>query len=102
VLALDACGDRDRALELFTWIQHLRDDDGAYWTGYVWPDEVNWPAEHTTYTAAAVLLAHDALTDATPGADIMRGTTLPEFAELGVECGCGSVERVAGGSGRPA
>ena len=57
-------------------------------------------------TAAAVLLAVDALSDGTPGADIMRGTTLaPDFAEIGLECGClpedGSVgDRVAGSSRR--
>ena len=39
VLALDALGDRDRALRLFADMQHLRDDDGGYWTGYVYPDE---------------------------------------------------------------
>ena len=62
VLALDALGDRERAERLFADVQHLRDDDGCYWTGYVYPDEVHWPAEHTTFTAAAVVLAHDALT----------------------------------------
>ena len=44
-------------------------EDGGYWTGYVYPDDVIWPAEHTTYTAAAVILAADALSrDGTPGA----------------------------------
>ena len=28
-----------RALRLFADMQHLRDDDGGYWTGYVYPDE---------------------------------------------------------------
>lgn len=102
VLALEAIGDRERALRLLADMQHLRTDDGSYWTGYVWPDDVNWPAEQTTYTAAAVILAFDALTDTTPGADIMRGTTLPGFAEIGLECGCGSAERVAGVAGRTA
>ncbi|MBC2933672.1 prenyltransferase [Nocardioides sp. zg-1228] len=101
VLALEALGDRERALELLAAMQHLRTDDGSYWTGYVFPDDVNWPVEHTTYTAAAVVLAADALGDWTPGADIMRGTTLaPDFAEVGLECGCrpgeDSAERVAG------
>ncbi|GAA1918747.1 prenyltransferase [Nocardioides hwasunensis] len=106
VLALEAIGDRERALGLFADMQHLRAVDGSYWTGYVVPDDpaqegVNWPVEQTTYTAAAVILAADALTDTTPGADIVRGTLLaPEFAELGLECGCpsaaGSAERVAG------
>jgi len=106
VLALDAIGDRERAMRLLADMQHLRTDEGSYWTGYVWPDEVNWPHEQTTYTAAAVILAVDALSDGTPGADIMRGTTLaPDFAEIGLECGClpedGSVgDRVAGGPRR--
>ncbi len=97
VMALDAIGDRARALQLLADMQHLRTEDGKYWTGYVWPDQVNWPVEHTTYTAAAVILAVDQLTHHTGGSDIMLGTTLaPDFAEVGLECGCRSVERVPG------
>jgi hypothetical protein len=96
VMALDAIGDRSRALQLLADMQHLRAEEGKYWTGYVFPDDVNWPAEHTTYTAAAVILAVDALTHTTAGADIMRGTTLAtDFAEIALECGCESVDRVA-------
>lgn len=112
VMALEAIGDRERACQLLADMQHLRTDDGSYWTGYVFPtgpDEegANWPGEQTTYTAAAVILAVDALTGSTPGADIMRGTTLAaDFAEIGLECGClpanGSGERVAGVAGRTA
>ncbi len=96
VLALDAVGDRVRARQLFADMQHLRESDGSYWTGLVFPEGANWPAEHTTYTAAAVVLAADALGHGTAGADIMRGTTLPApFAELALECGCESADRVA-------
>ncbi len=103
VMALDAIGDRERALQLLADMQHLRAEDGKYWTGYVWPDKVNWPVEHTTYTAAAVILAVDQLSHGTGGADIMRGTTLaPDFAEIGLQCGCASAERVAGVAGLPA
>ncbi len=97
VLALDAVGDRERALKLFTDVQHLRHEDGGYWTGWVFPDQVNWPQELTTYTAAAVILAADALGGGTPGADIMRGATLvADFRELALECGCPSADRVPG------
>lgn len=92
VMALESLGDRERALRLFADMQHLRDSQGRYWTGYVYPDEVNWPVEHTTYTAAAVVLAADQLSGTTPGADIMRGTTLARFSELGLECGCPSTD----------
>ena len=37
-MALDAIGMRDRATSLLRWTRHLRDDDGAYWTGCVHPD----------------------------------------------------------------
>ena len=88
-MALDALGDRERALRLLADMQHLRAEDGKYWTGYVYPDDVNWPVEHTTYTAAAVILAVDALSVTTPGSDIFRASTLPSgFPEIGLECGC--------------
>ncbi len=96
VLALEAMGDRSRAAALFAEVHHLRLDDGRYWTGYVYPDEAHWPVEQTTFTAAAVVLAADALDDRTPGADIMRGRTLvPDFAPVALECGCASPDRVA-------
>ena len=97
VMALDALDDRERALQLFAEMQHLRDEGGRYWTGYVWPDEVNWPVEHTTYTAAAVILAADELARTTATSGIMRGDSLaPHFAEIGLECGCISADRVSG------
>ncbi len=103
VLALEALGERERAVRLFADVQHLREDDGRYSTGYVFPEGANWPGDHSTYTAAAVVLAADALADATPGADIMRGRTLvPHFAPIALECGCASADRLAGQSRRTA
>lgn len=90
VMALEAVGDTERAHRLFADVQHLRDAaTGGWWTGYVWPDEVVWPRELTTYTAAAVVLAVDQLSDTTPGADIMRGESFgPHPAEVAGDCGC--------------
>jgi len=100
VLALEAMGDQARARRLFADMQHLRADDGSYWTGYVWPDDAHWPGDRSTYTAAAVILAADALSDTTPGADLMRGRTMvAHFEPLGLECGCDpaapSADRIA-------
>ncbi|CAM3202627.1 prenyltransferase [Nocardioides dubius] len=95
VMALDASGRREQALALFADMQHLRADEGRYWTGYVWPDDVNWPVEHSSYTAAAVILAYDQLAGLTGGADIMKGATLPApFAEIGLTCDCPSADEV--------
>lgn len=118
-MALDSLGDHRRALTLLKDVQFLREDDGRYWTGWVYgdadidpesgePRNVHWPDEHTTYTAAAVILAVDALGEVaghgTAGSGIMRGTSLaPHFTELALECGCPSADTqpVNGGSGLP-
>jgi hypothetical protein len=77
-LALTALGDPDAALEQVAAMQHLRDDDGSYWTGLVYADDARWPVERTTWTAAAVVLAADAIAGATPGAAVFtRPGALP-------------------------
>lgn len=73
VLALDAIGRDAEARAILTDLQHTRDaGTGGYWTGYVVPDETFWPVEQTTWTAAAVVLAVDAVTRTTGGSGIFR------------------------------
>jgi hypothetical protein len=68
-MAYLAVGMRDRAVELFAHAQTQRTDDGQYWTGIVYPQEVHFPAEETsTYSAAAVVLAAEALDGTSPAA----------------------------------
>lgn len=68
IMACVAAGERAKALELFGNIQQFQLGDGSWWTGYVFTDQVHWPDEKPTWTAAAVLLAADALTGISPGA----------------------------------
>ena len=64
-MAFLAAGDRRTAESLFAWAQRLRTPDGRYHTGRVLPHQVTFPdGERTTYSAAAVLLAADALAGA--------------------------------------
>jgi hypothetical protein len=72
VLALDAVGDRARAIELYAAIQHLRHDDGGYWTGWQFANQAYFPAERSSWTAAAMILAADALSGATGGSALFR------------------------------
>jgi hypothetical protein len=65
-LALLAVGDRARAATLYSWLHQWRDPRGAYWTGYQFVEDVLWPLEQPTWTAGAILLAADALTEFTP------------------------------------
>jgi len=60
-LALWAVGESDRAVRILADIQHLRAEDGLYWTGYVFEDDALWPVERTAWTAGALLLAVAAL-----------------------------------------
>jgi hypothetical protein len=71
-LALEAIGEHDRAAALVADMQHLRDESGSYHTGFVFADDTRWPVEQSTWTAAAVILAMDALTDHSPGAAAFR------------------------------
>ena len=85
VLACLAAGLDDDAWRLFEWSQRQRDGDGAYWTGTVLPQEHRFPAgEKAGYTAAAQLLAADALTGATPASALFtRRHTAPASAGRG-------------------
>ncbi|GHC94430.1 prenyltransferase [Nocardiopsis terrae] len=71
VMALAAMGETEAGVRILRDVQHLRDaDDGVYWTGYQFAEQVRWPVERSTWTSAAVILAVDALTRATPGSRV--------------------------------
>jgi len=88
-IAFAAIGDFATATDLLRWTRvHRLDadcrdtdhgtdhgtdsgDTGAYWTGIVYPACELFPGgEHTSYTAAAVILAADAISGASPAADL--------------------------------
>jgi hypothetical protein len=77
VLALDVLGRAEEARTQLAAMQHLRETDGSYWTGLVYDDDVRWPVERTTWTAATVVLAADALSRTTRGSGLFRGVGLP-------------------------
>ncbi|MDD3250555.1 MAG: hypothetical protein PHF23_09365 [Smithellaceae bacterium] len=72
VLTLSAMEDDTRARAVFSWLGDKRYADGSYWMGVTFPDSVIWPEEKTSWTAAAVLLAWDAVNRATPAADLFH------------------------------
>ncbi len=88
VLTLEALDEREAALEQFDNMQHLRERDGSYWTGLVYADGKRWPVERTTWTGAAVILAADALSAATPASGVFRGTGLPRGLQDDFDCEC--------------
>lgn len=90
VIALSAAGMHGHASELLAGIQALRHGDGSYSTGVVYPQAVTYPnAERTTYSAAAMVLAADALSGATNAARLFLGDPLPRVIELPGPCCAG-------------
>jgi len=51
---------------LLKQLQRWEDTPGTFWTGYQYKNNCIWPPEKTTWTAAAVALATDALYSLTP------------------------------------
>lgn len=78
VMALIGAGLYPKAIDVFSWLHQYRDKDGSYWTGYVYKDEALWPVEKPTWTAGAVLLAADALSNHTAAAHLFRGISVVE------------------------
>ncbi|MDT4996240.1 MAG: hypothetical protein QOD45_308 [Pseudonocardiales bacterium] len=75
-LTLAATDDLARARTLLAETRHLRLADGSYWTGYVFADDAIWPEERSSWTAAAVVLAADAIAGGTTY-DLFAGHDLP-------------------------
>jgi hypothetical protein len=66
------------ARTLFEWVQRYRYHDGSYWTGCVYPEGIYFPGdERSSYTAAAIILADEALDGTSPAAGLFRGERLP-------------------------
>ena len=76
VMALMAAGDHARAVEVYSWLHQWRAGDGSYWTGYQWVEDLLWPDEKPTWTAGAILLAADALTEHTAASALFTSVNL--------------------------
>jgi len=77
VLALDACEMRTGARAMFATAQRLRQADGSYWTGWQYVNQAPFPRERSSWTAAAVVLAADALMGLSGGAGVFRDAGQP-------------------------
>ncbi len=80
-MALLAAGDHARAVTVYSWLHQWRLKDGSYWTGYQFVQDLLWPDEKPTWTAGAILLAADALTEHTAAAKLFTEVELLEELE---------------------
>ena len=84
-MALLAAGDHARAVELYSWLHQWRDQQGVYWTGYQFVEDIMWPEEKPTWTGGAILLAADALTEHTPACRLFTQVKLLDHSEVRAE-----------------
>jgi len=72
ILTLAAIEDIPRAKTIFSWLTDKKFSDGSFWMGVTFPDGVIWPEEKTGWTAAAAMLAWDALNEITPAGKLFN------------------------------
>lgn len=80
VIALVSAKKIDEAEKLFLKLLRWQDIDGGFWTGYVYKDSTIWPKEKTTWTAAAIIMAADALYSLSPGATVLTSPSHLHFS----------------------
>ena len=80
IIACINAGEHARAATLWQGLQRFQLEDGSWWTGWVFEDQVHWPDERPTWTAAAVLLAADALLKLTPASDFFLRLATEDIA----------------------
>ncbi len=74
-MAHAAAGEDGWGHRLLAATRHLRHEDGSYFTGMVHPERLHFPGgERTTYSAAAVVLANDALRGNSPASGLFRAS----------------------------
>jgi hypothetical protein len=80
-MAVAVAGDLDTSRALLACTRRHRHHDGSYFTGIVYPGGITFPdRERTAYTGAAVILAADLLTGASPASGVFLGHGLPAVA----------------------
>ena len=76
-MSFTAIGDIATATDLLRWTRDHRCEDGAYSTGIVYPSLERFPTgERSAYTGAAVILAADAISGASPGSKLFVPTPI--------------------------
>lgn len=76
-MACIGAGLIDQGRETFANLASYQAEDGSWWTGYAFEEQVMWPDERPTWTAGAVMLAADAIEQLTPAAALFTSVDVP-------------------------
>ena len=73
IITLNKLDETKKAKDLFEKVSELKDPkDNIFWMGYVFDDGKFWPIEKPTWTAAAYILAANALCGFTSTGDFFK------------------------------
>jgi hypothetical protein len=78
-LACLAAGKHQQARSLITDLAPLAAQEGGYWMGWQFAENVIWPQERPSWTAGALVLACDALEGLSPGSNLLIHNSLAEL-----------------------
>jgi hypothetical protein len=78
-LACLATGQKQQAETLLRDLSPLADPDGGYWMGWQFDENVVWPLERPSWTAAALMMAADALEGLSTGSNLLIRNSVPEL-----------------------
>ncbi len=70
-IALTGLGASDVARNLLALQFQHRDEDGTFWMGYQFKEDIFWPREKPSWTQAAVILAAEALRRGSPTEQVL-------------------------------
>jgi MMP endo-(1,4)-3-O-methyl-alpha-D-mannosidase len=77
-MALMAIDEKVRAKTLLSWCAPLRDDRGGFAMGWQSEEQIIWPDERPSWTAAAMVLALDAVHEMSPASQVLCGVLSPD------------------------
>ncbi len=70
-ITLTSLGGRDLARNILQRQFNHRDDDGCFWMGYQYEEDIFWPREKPSWTQAAMVLAVETLRSGSPTACVL-------------------------------
>jgi hypothetical protein len=80
VMACLSVGKTKQARALLEGLHALAADDGGYWMGWQFDENVIWPRERPSWTAGALIMAADALEGLSTGSDLLITNRVPELS----------------------
>ncbi len=81
-MALMAIGETVRAKTLLSWCAPLRDDRGGFAMGWQSEEQIVWPEERPSWTAAAMVLALDAVNEISSAHRVLYGKLSPNGVKI--------------------